>query len=47
VLTPAGDPVHRVRLPDDAPEGTVFGTVVGGAPIAGVVLAAPLRVVVF
>ena len=47
VLAPTGDPVHRTRLPDDAPEGTVFGTVVGGAPIAGVVLASPLRVVVF
>ncbi|HEY0193635.1 MAG TPA: hypothetical protein VGC42_21105 [Kofleriaceae bacterium] len=48
VLAPAtGDPVRRVRLPDDAPEGTVFATVVGGAPITGVVLASPLRVVGF
>ena len=48
VLDPrTGDPLRRVRLPDDAPPGAVFGTVVDGSPVAGAVLAAPLRVVLF
>jgi len=42
-----GDPLRRVRLPDDAPPGAVFGTVVGGSSVAGTLLASPLRVVVF
>jgi hypothetical protein len=41
-----GDPLRRVRLPDGAP-GFVFGTVVGGAPAAGTLLARPLRAVLF
>lgn len=48
VLDPrTGDPVRRVRLPDAAVPGLVFGTVVDGTPVAGAVLAAPLRAVVF
>jgi len=48
VLDPrTGDPLRRVRLPDDAPPGAVFGTVVGGAPVAGTLLASPLRIVLF
>jgi hypothetical protein len=48
VLDPrTGDPVRHVRLPEDAPPGFVFGTVVDGSPVAGVVLALPLRVVLF
>jgi hypothetical protein len=48
VLDPrTGDPLRRVRLPDDAPPGAVFGTVVGGSPVAGALLASPLRVVLF
>jgi sugar lactone lactonase YvrE len=48
VLDPrTGDPLRRVRLPDDAPPGAVFGTVVDGSPVAGVLLASPLRVVLF
>ncbi|HET7501689.1 MAG TPA: PQQ-binding-like beta-propeller repeat protein [Kofleriaceae bacterium] len=42
-----GTPLRRVRLPEDAPPGAVFGTVVDGSPVAGVLLAAPLRVVLF
>jgi hypothetical protein len=42
-----GDPLRRVRLPDDAPPGLVFGTVVAGTPVAGTLLASPLRVVLF
>jgi len=42
-----GDPLRRVRLPDDVPPGAVFGTVVDGSPVAGAVLASPLRVVLF
>jgi PQQ-like domain len=42
-----GDPIRRVQLPDDAPIGLVFGTIVDGTPVAGAVLAAPLRVVLF
>jgi hypothetical protein len=42
-----GDPLRRVRLPDDAAPGAVFGTMVAGAPVAGALLAAPLRVVLF
>jgi len=48
VLDPrTGDPLRRVRLPDDAPPGVVFGTVVDGSPVAGTLLASPLRVVLF
>lgn len=48
VLDPrTGDPLRRVRLPDDAPPGVVFGTVVDGSPAAGTLLASPLRVVLF
>jgi hypothetical protein len=48
VLDPrTGDPLRRVRLPDDAAPGAVFGTVVDGSPVAGTLLGAPLRVVVF
>lgn len=48
VLDPrTGDPVRRVRLPDDAPPGATFGTVVDGSPVAGTLLASPLRVVLF
>ena len=48
VLDPhTGDPLRRVRLPEDAPPGAVFGTVVGGSPVAGTLLASPLRVVLF
>jgi outer membrane protein assembly factor BamB len=42
-----GDPLRRVRLPDGASPGVVFGTVVAGAPVAGTLLASPLRVVLF
>src|SRR6185503_1609301 len=36
VLDPrTGDPLRRVRLPDDVPQGVVFGTVVAGSPVAG------------
>ncbi|HEY5933420.1 MAG TPA: hypothetical protein VIU61_02220, partial [Kofleriaceae bacterium] len=45
VLDPrTGDPVKRVRLPDG---GHVFGTIVDGTPVAGALLPAPLRAVVF
>lgn len=48
VLDPrTGDPLRRVHLPDDAPPGAVFGTVVEGSPVAGTLLASPLRVVLF
>ena len=48
VLDPrTGDPVKRVQLPDTAAHGLVFGTVVDGTPVAGALLAAPLRVVLF
>lgn len=40
-----GDPLRRIQLPEDA--GLVFGTIVDGTPVAGAVLAAPLRVVLF
>ncbi|MCW5809356.1 MAG: hypothetical protein KIT31_43785, partial [Deltaproteobacteria bacterium] len=47
VLDPQrGDPLRRVRLPEGAP-GFVFGTVVDGAPVAGTILARPLRAVLF
>ncbi|HUJ60272.1 MAG TPA: hypothetical protein VLX92_17315 [Kofleriaceae bacterium] len=42
-----GDPLRRRRLPDDAGPARAFSTVVDGAPVAGVVLANPLRVVLF
>jgi hypothetical protein len=48
VLDPrTGDPLRRVALPDDAAPGEVFATVVDGVPVAGALLAAPLRVVLF
>lgn len=40
-----GDPLRRVHLPDEA--ASAFSTVVDGAPVAGIVLAKPLRVVLF
>ncbi len=40
-----GDPLRRVQLPEQA--GPVFSTIVDGKPIAGTILAAPLRVVRF
>ncbi|MDB4955681.1 MAG: hypothetical protein JWO36_3250 [Myxococcales bacterium] len=42
-----GDPVRRARLPDDAPSGLAFATVVDGKPVVGVILAGPLRVALF
>jgi hypothetical protein len=42
-----GDPVRRVQLAEDAAPGLVFGTIVDGTPVAGAVLQAPLRVVIF
>jgi hypothetical protein len=39
-----GDPLRRVQLPED---GIAFSTIVDGRPVAGAVLAAPLRVVLF
>jgi hypothetical protein len=48
VLDPrTGSPLRHVRLPEDAPAGAVFGTVVAGSPVAGTLLASPLRVVLF
>jgi hypothetical protein len=48
VLDPrTGDPLRRVHLPDNAPPGAVFGTVVDGSPVAGTLLASPLSVVLF
>lgn len=48
VLDPrTGDPLRRVSLPDDAPPGAVFASVVDGAPVAGALLGSPLRVVLF
>jgi hypothetical protein len=46
VIDPArGDPLRRVRLPDEA--GPTFSTIVDGKPIAGTIVAAPLRLVLF
>jgi hypothetical protein len=42
-----GDPMRRVQLAEDAVPGLVFGTIVDGTPVAGAVLQAPLRVVIF
>lgn len=42
-----GDPLRRVQLADDAAPGLVFGTIVDGTPVAGAILQAPLRVVIF
>jgi len=39
-----GDPVRRIQLPDD---GIAFSTIVDGHPVAGIVLATPLRVLLF
>ena len=48
VLDPrSGDPLRRVALPEDAPGGVVFATIVDGTPVAGAVLASPLRIVLF
>ena len=48
VLDPrTGDPLRQVELPEDAPPGVVFGTIVDGTPVAGAVLASPLRIVLF
>lgn len=42
-----GDPLRRVQLPEAAPIGLAFGTIVEGTPVAGAVIAGPLRVVIF
>ncbi|HLL24319.1 MAG TPA: hypothetical protein VK427_19445, partial [Kofleriaceae bacterium] len=42
-----GDPRRRVQLPDEGVLGPTFSTIVDGRPIAGTVLHAPLRVVIF
>jgi hypothetical protein len=42
-----GDPVKRIRLPEDAAPGTAFSTIVDGKPVVGSLLANPLRVVLF
>lgn len=42
-----GDPVKRIRLPEDAAPGTAFSTIVDGKPVVGTLLANPLRVVLF
>jgi len=48
VLDPrTGDPLRRVLLPEGAPPGLVFGTIVDGTPVAGALLASPLRAVLF
>ncbi|MBL0219684.1 MAG: hypothetical protein IPQ07_38190 [Myxococcales bacterium] len=48
VLDPrTGDPLRQIMLPEDAPPGVVFATIVDGTPVAGTVLAAPLRIVLF
>ncbi len=48
VIDPAtGDPLRRVRLPDDAVPSGVGGAVVNGVPVGFVVVARPLRVVTF
>jgi hypothetical protein len=48
VLEPErGDPVRRVRLPDDAAPGMAFSTIVDGKHVVGTLLANPLRVVLF
>jgi len=48
VLDPrTGDPLRRIALPADAPAGVAFSTVVDGSPVAGTLLAAPLRIVLF
>lgn len=48
ILDPrSGDPLRRVTLPEDAPSGVVFATIVDGTPVTGTVLAQPLRIVLF
>ena len=48
VLDPrTGDPLRQLTLPEDAPSGVVFATIVDGTPVAGTVLAQPLRIVLF
>jgi hypothetical protein len=41
------NPLRRVAIPRDIRDTALFSTVVAGAPVAGVVLANPLRVVTF
>lgn len=43
----SGNPLRRVAVPGDVRDTALFSTVVRGAPVAGVVLANPLRVVTF
>jgi len=48
VLDPRnGEPLRRVVLPEESAPHGVFSTVVDGTPVAGTLLAAPLRVVLF
>lgn len=42
-----GDPLRRVALPVDAPPGVAFSTVIDGTPVAGTLLVAPLRILLF
>jgi outer membrane protein assembly factor BamB len=42
-----GDPLRRIALPADAPTGVAFSTVVDGTPVAGTLLAKPLRILLF
>ena len=42
-----GDPLRRLELPQDAPDDVAFSTIVDGWPVAGTILADPLRVVMF
>jgi hypothetical protein len=42
-----GDPLRRIQLPADAPANVAFSTIVDGRPVAGTILADPLRVVLF
>jgi hypothetical protein len=48
VLDPRdGAPLRRVQLPDETARRLIFGTVVGGTPVAGALLPSPLRAVLF
>lgn len=42
-----GDPLRRVELPVQAAPGGVFAAMVNGAPIVGVTVAGPLRILLF
>jgi putative pyrroloquinoline-quinone binding quinoprotein len=42
-----GDPLRRIELPAEAPANVAFSTIVDGRPVAGTILADPLRVVLF